>query len=425
MAVIKLLRKVRQMGLRGSLSMIPVRFRKKILFCRPFHRAEMRRRMERLMNKSGKPQAVLLVENHFGYGRILMQRPQHLAKALAGPDMLVFYNSFYPMDYRDSKRIERIGKQTYVLDFYYYRDALFDVLSRLPVKKYVMIYSTDTVRTELLQKYRERGFGILYEYVDEIDEHLMSPQAVGIAKKRHRWLLGQKDVFTAATSGRLYEQLLSRHPAGPCALIPNGADYRRFREAVPAKIPEFRKGAGEKLIIGYYGALASWVDYELLKDVAKDGRYRLVLIGSCHDGSLEQSGIGKLPEVYVLQAMPYEELPGCAKWFDICIIPFRVNEITLAVSPVKLFEYMALGKPIVTTALPECTAFESVLASRGAREFLENLERARMLRENEEYQKLLEREARQNTWQARAKQWREFLKLPVTGKAEGMRRDPK
>ena len=92
-----------------------------------------------------------------------------------------------------------------------------------------------------------------------------------------------------------------------------------------------------------------------------------------------------------------------ASRIDVLTIPFLINDITKATSPVKLFEYMALNKPIVTTDMDECRKYESVLIGHDHDEFLAQLDRALELRSDPQYLELLDREALANTWKEKAK----------------------
>ena len=82
-------------------------------------------------------------------------------------------------------------------------------------------------------------------------------------------------------------------------------------------------------------------------------------------------------------------------------IPFRINEIALATSPIKLFEYMSAGKPIVTTKLPECCKHERVLTAEDAGEFAERLAEALRLKDDPEYRQALVAQGRAHSWAAR------------------------
>lgn len=83
-------------------------------------------------------------------------------------------------------------------------------------------------------------------------------------------------------------------------------------------------------------------------------------------------------------------------------IPFHVNEVTHAVSPLKLFEYMAGGRPVVTPALRECARYPAVLIASDPDDYVAQLRAAVALGDDPQYVSLLRRTARANTWEERA-----------------------
>jgi glycosyltransferase involved in cell wall biosynthesis len=90
--------------------------------------------------------------------------------------------------------------------------------------------------------------------------------------------------------------------------------------------------------------------------------------------------------------------------FDVATIPFRLNAITHATSPLKLFEYMAACKPVVITPMQESMRYAGVLVARDALEFSAQLDRALEMRHDQTYLATLKRVAQENTWEARARQ---------------------
>ena len=148
--------------------------------------------------------------------------------------------------------------------------------------------------------------------------------------------------------------------------MPNAVEEGRFeREPDPNPALADPTFAGilakGKPIAGYYGALARWFDYELLRETARlRPDWSFVLIGPDHDGSLARSKLDRLPNVHWLGPRPYLALPGYLHRFDVATIPFAINDITLATSPLKLYEYFAAGRPVISTPMPECAAFAEV-----------------------------------------------------------------
>ncbi len=129
-------------------------------------------------------------------------------------------------------------------------------------------------------------------------------------------------------------------------------------------------------IVGYFGALASWVDVPLLEKMSERfPQVQFVLAGGVFDVDL--SNLEVRPNVHLLGQRPYEEMPRLLWHFDVCMIPFQINEITHATNPVKLYEYCYSGKPIVAPRLRELEPFADVCyLSETHEEFLGHLEAA-------------------------------------------------
>jgi len=129
--------------------------------------------------------------------------------------------------------------------------------------------------------------------------------------------------------------------------------------------------------------------------------FEFVLIGWDYDGSLYKHGLDKYRNIHYLGIKDYSILPQYAVWFDVATIPFVLNKITESTSPIKVFEYMALGMPILTTDLRECRKYRSVLIGKGPEDFVKKLDEALRLRKDTRYLTLLDKEAKENTWDVR------------------------
>ncbi len=143
-------------------------------------------------------------------------------------------------------------------------------------------------------------------------------------------------------------------------LIPNGAEFEHFSKAqdnkliVPQDLP-----MGNKPIVGFIGGISDWIDIPLLTKVAKQmNDIQFVFIGPVATNIVR---LKELPNVTMLGPKPYDELPSYLKGFDSCLIPFKINKLTEAVNPIKLYEYLSAGKPIVSTPLPEVIPYEDFI----------------------------------------------------------------
>jgi GT2 family glycosyltransferase/2-polyprenyl-3-methyl-5-hydroxy-6-metoxy-1,4-benzoquinol methylase/glycosyltransferase involved in cell wall biosynthesis len=179
-------------------------------------------------------------------------------------------------------------------------------------------------------------------------------------------------------------------------LANNAADYKHFCDARRSS----RLADIEQPVIGYFGAIAPWFDVNLMVAVARSRpQYTFVLLGGVFDVDVRE--LQALPNVRLLGQQPYEVLPEYLARFDVCMIPFVVNEITAATDPVKFYEYISCGKPVVTAHMPELLPHQDVLyMAADADDFAKKIDTA--LSESDE--SLVARRielARQNTWDDR------------------------
>jgi GT2 family glycosyltransferase len=152
-----------------------------------------------------------------------------------------------------------------------------------------------------------------------------------------------------AVSRGLRDEIASRRP--DAVYLPNGVDAEAFRRA------RRRSRSGRPAAV-YVGALARWFDFELLSAVAAanpDWDFRLY--GEELDGAWGRSGLADAANVEFRGARPNAEVPQLLADADVGIIPFRVSVETAHVSPIKLYEYFAAGRPPISSPMPEAAAF--------------------------------------------------------------------
>ncbi|MEM4261317.1 MAG: glycosyltransferase, partial [Candidatus Woesearchaeota archaeon] len=180
-----------------------------------------------------------------------------------------------------------------------------------------------------------------------------------------------------ATSLKLFQK--HKELTKKIVLIKNGTDFKFFHDLPPNNLLSKLK----KPIIGYYGAIAEWFDIESIEFVAKNRPdWNIVLIGRITNINLEQ--LKKYKNIYFIKEQPYSALPLYLYWFDVCLIPFKLNDLTLSTNPVKFYEYISSGKPVVTSNLPELRPYSDIAyISKNKEEFLANIECALNEKNNE------------------------------------------
>jgi glycosyltransferase involved in cell wall biosynthesis len=139
--------------------------------------------------------------------------------------------------------------------------------------------------------------------------------------------------------------------------VPNGVDVEHFGQpADPA--PEIARLSGPR--IGFVGGLSEWVDFELLCELARRHvEWSLVLIGPPSPHAAPLDG---LPNAYLLGPRPYATLPGYLAAMDVALIPFKRDQVTLHADPIKAYEYLAAGVPVVATDMPALRRLDHVIA---------------------------------------------------------------
>ncbi len=137
-------------------------------------------------------------------------------------------------------------------------------------------------------------------------------------------------------------------------IVPFGVNVERFQRGLNASIPaDLQRIQGPK--IGYVGALQRHVDDALLKKLAaRNPDWNFVIVGPQVTGS---SKAWQERNIHLLGAKPHEEIPSYIAGFDVCLIPYVLSDYTQTVYPTKLTEYLILGKPVISTPLPEVLAF--------------------------------------------------------------------
>jgi GT2 family glycosyltransferase/glycosyltransferase involved in cell wall biosynthesis len=238
---------------------------------------------------------------------------------------------------------------------------------------------------------RRWGWRVVYDCMDEWENFpRVGPPSLALEKE-----LARECDLLVVTARRLWEKWQSYNR--PMLLARNATDYAFYAERCQPN--ELLPGLRHPLI-GYYGAIADWFDVELLAETARlRPDYAFVLLGGVFD--VDVSPLQALPNVKLLGQQPYETMPQYLYHFDACIIPFKLNPITEATDPVKLYEYLSGGKPVVSVRLPELEPYRDLVYLAGtAAEFAAQLDRAIA---EDSPQRADERKAgaREHTWERR------------------------
>ena len=296
----------------------------------------------------------------------MKQRPQWLAEGLAKQDYVVVYNTRNHQTDR-VRVIEETTENLFVLNEKY----LGQLSSMVPHHR-VLLFCIWPNNARYLDYLKPKV--LLYDFLDDLSLLDLPEEEIDFL---HRKLLREADVITV-TSRKLKEGIDDEFQS-KVSLLPNAVSQQfldAFKEHHPTP-PVLAESKGTT-VIGYVGAIAPWIDFDLLTRIATScSDYRLVLIGPIDDGVLvDVRQLEALPNVLILPAMRHADLPPFLKAFDLCIIPFKKNEVTDAISPVEVYEYFAAGKLVISTNIAECEELNLVRTVNTHSSFIEEIKAA-------------------------------------------------
>lgn len=337
---------------------------------------------------------VIVFEPTIDWGSTLFQRPQHMAMALGRKGCIVLYRTTGD----GVGGVREVAPKVWLTGN--------SEVTQLQGAVW-WVCSTASLCSPVQMAQRRMHGRVVYDYIDHIDTSISGGRS---EVRRLRALKtaacsGQAD-FLAASARVLFEELAASGGAVPLAYIPNGVDVDHFRDArhletpLPEHFVEFRRR--HEKIVGYFGAIAPWLWFDIMAQLSQ----QLPEVGFVYIGPDYGSSARKLPRgdnVMYLGAVGYDILPAYARQFDVCCIPFARGEVARTTSPLKLFEYFALEKPVVVTAgMDECTAFPGVFSGDNLNTLVEAIHKAFAAGASQEFRTNLLRLACANTWDVRA-----------------------
>jgi glycosyltransferase involved in cell wall biosynthesis len=198
---------------------------------------------------------------------------------------------------------------------------------------------------------------VVYHCVDEIAANPLIPGESVLAMEK---IFLQVADLTFVSSRELYR--IKKSWAKEIYYLPNVADVEHILKLADpgVGIPDDMLRIARP-VLGFVGAISAYkLDFNLLENVARArSGWSIVLIGAVGEGekAADFRGISALPNIHILGGRDYSLLPNYLKSFDVCLLPSRLNEYTRHMFPLKFFEYLASGKPVVSTALPSLSEF--------------------------------------------------------------------
>lgn len=307
-----------------------------------------------LANTDAHGEPDLVVWSHLRWD-FVYQRPQHLLKRAASDRRVYFieepiFNGSMHLEVRERDNGVKVitphlpqGLHSDVATHAVMKEMIHRFFVENGIEEYVFWYYTPMA----LEYTRQLSpVAIVYDCMDELSAFKGAPAQLVEWEKQ---LLKLADVvFTGGHS--LYEAKRNRHPS--VYAFPSSIDREHFNQARMMKDDPQDQSAISHPRLGFFGVIDERFDIQLIDEVARARPdWQLVMIGpvvKIHPDTLPQR-----PNIHYLGGKNYQELPSYIAGWDVALLPFAMNESTRFISPTKTPEYLAAGKPVVSTPIQD------------------------------------------------------------------------
>ncbi|MDE1670309.1 glycosyltransferase family protein [Nocardia gipuzkoensis] len=234
---------------------------------------------------------------------------------------------------------------------------------------------------EALETPQFRAIPLIYDVIDLWTEFPTTPWG---SDEVENYYVKRADALAMVS-----QELVDRFPAPSTHLVPNAVD-RHFLQLI-APTPEFvRRAPGAPVRVLYMGSMGGkWFDWELVhRLVAELPDHEFTFLGSqllppeemrdeaSRKVARNYARLGEQPNVVLAPEVPHDRIVPWLQRMDVGLIPFRPTALTRSVSPLKVFEYLGAGAPVVQTGMPDIEHYPGVLTARDHESFVEHVRRA-------------------------------------------------
>ncbi|TFW07264.1 glycosyltransferase family 1 protein [Oxalobacteraceae bacterium OM1] len=248
---------------------------------------------------------------------------------------------------------------------------------------------------------------VVYDCMDELSAFKNAPPQL---LEREQALFNVADiVFTGGPS--IYAAKKDRHPNVHC--FPSSVDVAHFRQALDRNNQHPSQAGIPRPRLGFYGVIDERLDVDLVAAMADaHPEWQLVLVGPVHS-KIDPAILPQRPNIHYVGQQPYSALPRFLAAWDVCLMPFALNESTRFISPTKSLEYMAAELPIASTPVKDVVDLHAdvVAIAEGPEAFIAACEAALALSSEDMRRKVMQMREKlsRTSWDSTASQMRDLL----------------
>ncbi|WHY66797.1 glycosyltransferase [Neobacillus sp. SuZ13] len=224
----------------------------------------------------------------------------------------------------------------------------------------------DLTRIEIARRFKKDV--MIFDAIDNLLEHDQKKNDFTYLSEMYRLAKENSNViFTVSRD--LKESIFSNHHN--TFYIPNAINLKSYKQKDLSRPEDLPMG---KPIVGYVGLMQERIDTNILEEsIVQNSDVNFVFIGPVLSKS-HFKNIQKYENVFFLGSKHHSMIPSYLKYFDVCIIPHKVNKFTKSMNPLKLYEYLASGKEIITTSVPPSDEYQHVVhICDGEKEFSQQI----------------------------------------------------
>ncbi len=233
------------------------------------------------------------------------------------------------------------------VNYHYFSSSLANELKRLGFNDFILWnYKPEYAHALGIFGYKK----LIFDIADDIAAYNKTDARKSRYIQNCMELLVSQSDLVIVTAGTLYDKF--RLASRKIVLIPNGFDAKNLPNG-DIELPGDLKNVPSPRI-GFIGTLFHFLDYELIEYVVRNNQDKsFVFVGACEESSSQRWGavVRKNSNVFWLGKKQKSEIPAYIKYFDVCINPFKVDEVSRSVSPLKVFEYLAQRKPVISVQM--------------------------------------------------------------------------
>ena len=262
-------------------------------------------------------------------------------------------------------------------------------------RRHVILYTHFAPLVTLIDRFEEPA--VVYDLMDDLtiydDDEVGMPQDRRV-RHHHAAMTDRADVVVVSNRV-LGERHVSERP--DLIRVENGVDLAKFEPRGPVA-DILRERAN---VIGYHGAVAQWFDFEMIHRLAISAPdLSFVLVGPVDSRvDSDMARLISIPNVEHVGEQPGHLIPAFVRGFAVGLIPFVINQMTEGVTPLKMYEYMACGVPVVASPLPACVDHPAVTTGEHADDLIAGI-RAGLAMSERDREELIDH-AREASWEKR------------------------